>query len=152
MYRALPCSDYYGSSVAMPDFQCLPHSPYGRSGLGNLQLTEVVGKCELSDMLSFRWHRFSGAPCISLITYRKATLSGILITGQKARLSELVCTIGFRQISYAHTEQGLGTHKIQTKIYPHIHLSSQFSRTRLPLGDLPLSWRAIVPCQLSPFG
>lgn len=36
----------------MPDFQCLPHSPYGRSGLGNLQLTEVVGKCELSDMLS----------------------------------------------------------------------------------------------------
>ena len=47
-------SDYYGSSVAMPDFQCLPHSPYGRSGLGNLQLTEVVGECELSDMLSFR--------------------------------------------------------------------------------------------------
>ena len=107
----------------MPDFQCLPHSPYGRSGLGNLQLTEVVGECELSDMLS----------------YRKATLSGILITGQKAPLSGPVCTIGFRQISYAHTEQGLGTHKIQTQIYPHIHLSSQFSRTRLPLGDLPLS-------------
>ena len=58
----------------------------------------------MSDMLSFRWHRFSGAPCIPLITYRKATLSGILITGQKALLSDLVCTIGFRQISYAHTE------------------------------------------------
>ena len=42
-------SDYYGSSVAMPDFQCLTHSPFGHSGLGNLQLTKVVGKCELSD-------------------------------------------------------------------------------------------------------
>lgn len=62
MYKALPCSDYYGSSVAMPDFQCLTHSPCGRSGLGNLQLTEVVGKCELSDMLSFRYYWFSSVP------------------------------------------------------------------------------------------
>lgn len=46
----------------MPDIQCPTHSRFRRSGLGNLQLTKVVGKCELSDMLSLRYHRFSGAP------------------------------------------------------------------------------------------
>ena len=40
-------------------------------------------------------------------------------------------TIGFRQISYAHTEQGLGTHKIQTQNYPHIHLSLRGRKTSM---------------------
>lgn len=53
----------------MPDFQChlssialkfitlrITHSFFKRSGLDNLQLTIVVGQCELSDMLSFRWN------------------------------------------------------------------------------------------------
>ena len=134
-------SDYYGSSVAMPDFQCLPHSPFRRSGLGNLQLTEVVGKCELSVCAFVPF-----TPALrrtvrhSLITYRKDPLFGIfLITYQRATLSDTVRTTGFRQISCARTEQGLGTRKIQTQNHPHIHLSLQFSRTRLPLGDLPLS-------------
>ena len=46
----------------MPDIQCRTHSRFRHSGLGNLQLTKVVGECELSDMLSLRYHRFSGAP------------------------------------------------------------------------------------------
>ena len=121
-------SDYYGSSVAMPDFQCLPHSPFRRSGLGNLQLTEVVGKCELS-VMCFRSVN-AGSP---------ARRASYLITYQRATLSDTVRTAGFRQISCARTEQGLGTRKIQTQNHPHIHLSLQFSRTRLPLGDLPLS-------------
>jgi hypothetical protein len=38
MYKALPCSDYYGGSVAMPDIQVLHHSLYRLSGLGNPRL------------------------------------------------------------------------------------------------------------------
>ena len=33
-----------------------------------------------------------------------------------------------------------------------VSVLDQFSRTRLPLGDLPLSSRTVFPCQLSPFG
>ena len=112
----------------MPDFQCLPHSPFRRSGLGNLQLTEVVGKCELSE-----------CAFVPLTPVPRRAMRHILITYQRATLSDTVRTAGFRQISCARTEQGLGTRKIQTQNHPHIHLSLQFSRTRLPLGDLPLS-------------
>ncbi len=38
MYRAFPCSDYYGSSVAMPDIQRLNLIALWLSGLGNLRL------------------------------------------------------------------------------------------------------------------
>lgn len=89
----------------MPDFQRhltwqslviyhskgITHSPSGRSGLGNLQLTKVVGKCELSDMLSFRYYRFSGVPYEAVITHWKEFISNVLHT------------TGFRQISCAHT-------------------------------------------------
>ena len=101
-------SDYYGSSVAMPDFQCLPHSPFRRSGLGNLQLTEVVGKCELS-VMCFR-SVDAGSP---------ARRASYLITYQRATLSDTVRTTGFRQISGNVTivlKKGRGGGKIKRTV------------------------------------
>lgn len=67
------------------------HSFFKRSGLDNLQLTIVVGQCELSDMLLFRYYRFSDVPHRGLATHRKEFIS----YGP--------CTKGFRQFSFAHT-------------------------------------------------
>jgi len=38
MCKAFPCSDYYGNSVAMPDFQGQIPIAFRRSGLGNPRL------------------------------------------------------------------------------------------------------------------
>jgi hypothetical protein len=46
----------------------------------------------------------------------------------------------------------LETHIQQIWFYPRIRLPLRFSRAFLPLSNLPLSCRAMFPCQLSPFG
>lgn len=42
MYKAFPCSDYYGSSVTLSDIQSLAPIAFWLSDLGNLRLVHVL--------------------------------------------------------------------------------------------------------------
>ena len=84
-------------------------------------------------MLSFRYHRFSGAPH-----------EDIWIIHREAILPDGLHATGYRQISCAHTQQGLGTHIKQTQFHPHIHFI-------LAVQSCPIAFRqltAFLPCSV----
>ena len=143
MRAPLPCRIFSVIFLAFYTWNLSPegitHSLFRRSYLGNPQLACRVG-CRLSDMLLFLCHWFSSRlheHCDNRYARTKYAIA----------LMPRVSGTFPRPI-----EKETRNSQYQIQGYPHICLTLQVSRALLPLGNSPLSCRAMFPYQLSPFG
>jgi len=129
----------------------IAHETFGRSNLGQSPVSVISRHCGFSDMLSLRYHQFSGLSCELLITHCAKDTTQCY---SHQRLIPFSNT-SFQRLhthSSTRTQRGLEAHiqhSVVLSLYPlNVAVQSHLS----VFGDLPLSCHAIVPQSLSPCG
>jgi len=124
MWTAFPSSDYYEDSVTMP---------------GKLvqfrQSPVTVATGNKDSRIRFRF----------FITVLSRLLRTLLTAHPAWRYRDGKYAAGFRAVTHARIKRELEPYVRQYQPYPHIFLSSGFSRTKCPLGDLSIPRHAMFP-------